>query len=511
MSDSIDGASAKYLRRYILVAIFLSGAAVLSIEIAGTRLISPFYGTSVWCWSALITVTLAALAVGYRLGGRRADRAPGPATFVNFLGAAAAAVALIPALRFPALKLSAHLGPMYGALAGAALLVAPALTLLSALGPAAIKLTASGKADVGGASGDIYAVSTLGSMAGALVTALALIPHVALPRLFYGISIVLLLLHAWGRSLIGRKTGIALTAAAAIVCCGAWPQPAAPSSQRLLKESLYGQIEVRDEDGERELLINNQHESSRLPERGASPYPGMEELATRFRPHAQRALVVGVGGGSLGTSLEANHGIATDNVEIDADVVSAAKEYFRFAPRGGIFIEDGRSYLERGGPLYDLMFIDAYKTDTVPYDLFTEEAFTAMHRRLQPNGILGINFLASTDPKGERAWVSVYKTLRGVFPEVRAFKLFKPEGRIKIYFLCSDRKFPSAIPLQAAPPWGRKELEYMLSHELNPTQAEVANAYRLTDDFTPLDILLVESSMLRRRAILAEIAARGDQ
>ena len=56
----------------LYIVVFVSGAAVLAIEILGTRILGPFYGVSLFLWSALITVTLLALSVGYALETRLA-------------------------------------------------------------------------------------------------------------------------------------------------------------------------------------------------------------------------------------------------------------------------------------------------------------------------------------------------------------------------------------------------------------------------------------------------------
>src|SRR5438874_2593648 len=64
------------------VTVFLAGAVVLILEILGARLLAPFFGSTQYVWSALIAVTLLALAVGYRGGGRLADRrSPAPALY----------------------------------------------------------------------------------------------------------------------------------------------------------------------------------------------------------------------------------------------------------------------------------------------------------------------------------------------------------------------------------------------------------------------------------------------
>jgi len=60
---------------YVLAASFVVGAVILVVEIVGTRMISPYYGASIYVWSSLIGVTLASLAVGYFLGGWAADLA----------------------------------------------------------------------------------------------------------------------------------------------------------------------------------------------------------------------------------------------------------------------------------------------------------------------------------------------------------------------------------------------------------------------------------------------------
>ncbi len=50
---------------YLYVIVFVSGAAVLALEILGTRILGPFYGVSLFLWSALITVTLLAFIVNF--------------------------------------------------------------------------------------------------------------------------------------------------------------------------------------------------------------------------------------------------------------------------------------------------------------------------------------------------------------------------------------------------------------------------------------------------------------
>ena len=77
-------------------AVFLSGAVLLGVEIAASRVLAPTFGSSLYVWGALIGVVLTGLAVGYWLGGTLADRWPSPYLFVGAIALGAALVLLIP-------------------------------------------------------------------------------------------------------------------------------------------------------------------------------------------------------------------------------------------------------------------------------------------------------------------------------------------------------------------------------------------------------------------------------
>ena len=66
--------NAKKLSVFLLLTAFIEGAAVMAIEILGAKLIAPFYGASLYVWSATLAITLSALAVGYFLGAIISDK-----------------------------------------------------------------------------------------------------------------------------------------------------------------------------------------------------------------------------------------------------------------------------------------------------------------------------------------------------------------------------------------------------------------------------------------------------
>ena len=95
---------------YLYVVVLVGGAAVLAIEILGTRILGPFYGVSLFLWSALITVTLVALSAGYVIGGRLADRKPRESRIYLLLAGAGLWTVLIPLITHSVLALAEPLG-----------------------------------------------------------------------------------------------------------------------------------------------------------------------------------------------------------------------------------------------------------------------------------------------------------------------------------------------------------------------------------------------------------------
>ena len=68
------------LRLPLEALVFAVGLSTLGAEIAATRLLAPFFGTSTVIWANTIAVVLLALAAGYKLGGMLGDRRPSQAT-----------------------------------------------------------------------------------------------------------------------------------------------------------------------------------------------------------------------------------------------------------------------------------------------------------------------------------------------------------------------------------------------------------------------------------------------
>ncbi|HWO57967.1 MAG TPA: fused MFS/spermidine synthase, partial [bacterium] len=207
------------LTAYIYTAVIIGGAAVLALELLGTRVLAPFYGASLYLWSALIAVTLAALSVGYALGGRWADRGPRLGRFAILFGLAGLWTLLIPLLRDPVLLLTEPFGLRVAVLVTAALLFFPPLALLGMVSPYAIRLKAAQLEEVGRTAGYLYSVSTAASVAAALAIGFFLIPNLGVTRLVAATGLLLLATALWG-SMLARRLRSAPLAAAVLLLAG---------------------------------------------------------------------------------------------------------------------------------------------------------------------------------------------------------------------------------------------------------------------------------------------------
>jgi predicted membrane-bound spermidine synthase len=158
------------------------GAASLGVEIAAARLLAPWFGASTIVWANTIATVLVALSVGYAIGGRLADRDPTLRGLSRIVLIAALLVAAVPFVAQPLLDLSvdalhsAGAGEFAGSLLALLVLVAPPVLVLGCVAPYAVRLSVRTVEEAGRVAGRLYAISTLGSLAGVFLSALLLIP-----------------------------------------------------------------------------------------------------------------------------------------------------------------------------------------------------------------------------------------------------------------------------------------------------------------------------------------------
>jgi spermidine synthase len=509
-SDPASGPSATVPRNNVLATVFVTGAAVLVIEIAGARAVAPLYGTGLYSWSALIAVTLAALSLGYWGGGRIADRRPSPWLFHTGILLAGLVVIAVPWIARGVLKFSEPLDPRLGVMLAALLLFFPPLALLGGVTPFAIRLARPPEGEVGGVSGLVFAVSTIGSLLAALATGFVLIPNLGLRAILSLTGAALVLVAAAGffgtRSRV-VATGVALLALLPLLGPRFAPRPdatgTAPHTLRVVARtpSFYGDLRVVETDVQRLLTVNGIGQNYVNIDGTGAPSAYLAFLAAlprwRGSPRGDtKALLIGLGAGELVGLLTAQ-GLELDVVELDPRIEALARQHFGLAlPRERIHFADGRAFVERDREKYDYLFMDAFLGEEVPGHLFTRQALHAMRQRLKPGGVLAINY--TTIPGGEDVR-AVTRTLQSVFPDVRAYTDgSEPTDLASVVLVASM----ASIVLKRTGNPSLAAAEVFLAHRarLDTKQSRI-----LTDDFNPIQTYRLGATRLWRQLMIRHV------
>ena len=424
---------------YLLFTAVFSGALVMVIEVMGSRVVGPFFGVSLFVWTSLITVTLLALAVGYALGGMISDRSKQPALILfSILLLAGLLALLVPVLKGPILKASLPLGLRSGAFVSTLALFGPVLLLLGCVSPFLVKLAARELDSIGRVVGGLYALSTIGSTVGTIVTGFFLIAYLSVDQIFAVAGGLLMLLAVIYFSVFQRRWWTV----AFLVLPFVLYQPQQPVSRTMAdgttvslihsEENYYGSLKVVDyrygDRHQREMIIDGMVQggidvNSRLSIYDYSYF--IQFLSRALVPAGRDCLVIGLGMGMIPTWFE-QQGVRCDVVDINPVVEELARKYFGFRISGDVIIEDARYFLNATDRRYDYIVLDVFSGDITPAHLLSVEALRLMRERLNPGGVLAVNLIGSLKRESYMT-ASVVKTLSAAFDQVDIFPTFNPQ------------------------------------------------------------------------------------
>jgi spermidine synthase len=412
--------------------VFVVGTGSLGAEIAAVRLLAPYFGASTIVWANTIGIVLVALSVGYWLGGRLADRHPHMRGLCLLALAAAGLLALVPFAADPLLDLgvealdSISAGAFIGSLLGVLVLVAVPVMLLGAVSPYAIRLAVSTVEEAGTVAGRLYALSTAGSLAGTLISALLLIPLVGTRRTFLIFALAIAVMAVWGLRPV-RRYALAPAAIAALIALPVGTLKAADTDGgRVIHEAeteyQYARV-VEYPDGHRTLELNEgqaQH-SIYHPDTVLTGDVWDAHLVLGFAGFDEPPRRVAILGNAAGTTSRAYEEFfpetRIDGVEIDGELSEIGRKYFDMNnPRLHLYHEDARPFLRRIDAEYDQISVDAYRQPYIPFYLTTEEFFETVKDRLRRGGVLVVNV---GHPEGQDDLEKVLAATMGeVFPNV---------------------------------------------------------------------------------------------
>lgn len=415
--------------------VFGSGAMLMSLQMVGSRLLAPYFGTSIFVWGSLIGVFLGALSLGYFLGGALSDRLPRTEVLAGVLTAAGAAVAFIPLVSTPVQTwvIARAPGPQAGPLLSSTLLFFVPSVLMGMVSPYAIKLKTRDLGQVGNMAGRLYGVSTCGSILGTVATSFYLIPALGVQAIVRALGAGLMLLGMLGLMSVGARRHAQRAVVAALIglllLTPATVTPAGSGRVVFQAQTLYHQLYVVDREGVRYLKFNRSLQGGmRLDDlyQSSLPYADYFHLALAFNPKIGDVLVIGLGGGLAPKRFHRDYPeMSIDAVEIDPVVVRVARDFF-YVPedhRMRLHVLDGRQFIQRAGGRWDLIILDAYHADSIPFHLTTIEFFREVRARLRPGGIVAFNMIGAVEGDASRLFRALHRTFRAVFPYLYSFPI----------------------------------------------------------------------------------------
>lgn len=501
---------------FLYLIVFTSGMTTLAVEISASRLLGFVFGTSNIVWANVIGLMLLYLTIGYYIGGRWADRSPYTKTLFQIVVWGAFLSALIPLIARPILQFAGasvaglQAGLALGSFLSVLALFSIPVTLLGTVSPFAIRLAVTSVESAGKVSGQIYGLSTIGSLIGTFLPTLILIPKIGTTLTFLLFAGLLYLVGFWGSIRENWRSAIkvvwmpiVIIVLTAILLGGALRPPQEGERLFFESESAYNYIQVTEDENQYRYLYLNEgqgihsqwHPTQIAYQRTwdfflTAPYFNTPPVVPE---DVDSLLVVGLATGTIPRQYIHVYGdIHIDGVEIDPEIVRAGELYFdmnkEMMPSLNVYVEDGRYILNQLDRTYDVIGIDAYRPPYIPWHLTTVEFFREVRSHLNNDGVMVINVgRTNTD---RRLVDALTNTLEFVFPSIHAMDVPYSFNTILVATMQPTTTANLVDNLVALPP----DANPILRDTLAIAQASVVptntNDIIFTDDRAPVETLV---------------------
>ena len=524
--------------------VFVTGGAILALELLASRILTPYFGVSLYIWSGILSITLVSLALGYSAGGKLCGNKKNSAhtdklVFLFTLMPAVAALAIVAScLVYPYLFYQlARFDLILGAFIACLVLLFVPLLATSAMNPLLVAIllrrsAAPGElADAG--AGRVFFISTVGSVAGVIVTAFGMIPYLSnfaatlvVAAVLAALPLVMLLgtsTKIAGRKPLAITTAIALAASLSLLA-GAdayigrmWPVSYGGSSwsHETSYSSMFGTVKVLKseprENGKflriyfQDGLIQNMVDSDN---HSMSMYTyALEALSFSYRPGLRSALVLGIGAGMVPMRLAA-HGTNVTTVDIDPASLRAASEVFGLdATKVHTRQADARTFLRSCNNSFDVVVVDMFHGDGVPDYLVTRDFFHDLKNCLATDGVAVFNTFADLDQP--RAYAHFLTTLRSELPYITLYRPDYGSTHVNGFVVASSKPLPSpaGVDLRDVPSRHFDILSTMLRDPLPLDQHLLEHGLVITDARNTVSKDIAASQLTYRRYVVDALPA----
>jgi spermidine synthase len=468
------------------------------LELVGSRVLAPYIGTSTIVWTSLIGIILGALSLGYYVGGKIADIQAEAKKLAYVILTAAFFVLAIALINNQVLSaiLSVWHNIYFAAVAATVILFAIPSFLLGIVSPYAVKLKMKDLQYSGRTVGDLYAVSTIGSIVGTFSAGFLLIPFLGTVNILYFIVAVLIFtsLLIFPEKVIGPRS-VAIIILIGLIIFLLSRSVHAEGNLITDVDSQYNRIKIFssvDAETKRPILMlatdPNGIQSEMFTDNKdelVARYSKYYHLADVVNPSISSALIFGGAAYSFPKDFLKQHASAKiDVVEIDPKMTELAKKYFGLKddPRLKTYNEDARVFLNNNQKKYDAVYVDAFTSHlSIPYQLTTREAVQEISNSLNDKGVVVVNVISALQGDKSKFLRAELATYKSVFPQVYLFRVYNTDAYQDQNVIMLAVKGSMPAKLQSS----NGELTSMLQMIY---QQSIANDLPiLTDDFAPVD------------------------
>lgn len=495
----------KKIQILLFVLAFIEGGAVMCVELCSAKILTPFFGTSIYIWAAVLGITLTALMSGYYLGGYISSKNKKSSIIYWLMLLGGLLVTLAPIISNIILPITINLSLITGSIISLISFLFFPLLLFGATSPLLINYLTTEAKESGKSSGTVYAISTLGGIITTFLVGFYTLPVFGITKTLYGYGILVIiiscLLFVITRSF---KTPVVIIVATGFLSLNFY-NGSYQSNTLYFSEGILGELKVIDRSYfnpnknrnvvYRELIVNNISQTImdiENPEKSYWDYVDVLSYNLNNYRNGEEALLLGLGGGTLYKRLK-KEGLKVDVVEIDERIGEVAKKYFFIEDDINLVVDDARHYIKKTNKNYDVIIYDLFQAETPPIHIMTTEAFSEIKDRLNDKGILVVNFYGFIEGDRGKAARSIYKTLLNENYNVRLFATSNDEASRNLIFICSQAELSA-----------KNQIIHSLLYEMD---INFDDAKILTDDLPNLSHMYVEAA-LRWRKDYNEINAK---
>lgn len=491
------------------------GCLVMVIELTSSRVLAPYYGNTIYCWTGVIGTILFAMSLGYLLGGFFAEKYAEKKLLYTLLIASGVTASLIPFLisqlaGFLASYDSYTTGPIIGTLL---IFCVPAFCF-STIPPLCVKIICKNVKMVGVASGIVSSTSAMGSIIGTFLTGFYLIPHFTLSQIYFFTAVIPFILFLVSYSLQKYTLAQKMTKSLVIILATflMWQFhtsvdvfPNVSNKKEVYKNlNAYHLVRVYENDRHFTLRLDSTQEGALSKKKGelVFNYTKYWELIKCFKKTNELKNVCFIGGGAFAMPTIFHRNFPecnVDAVEIDPELKKIGKKYFQLEENENlnVHIADGRRWFRGKKNTYDFIFLDAFHgVRSIPHHLVTSEYFAELHSALTDKGVIAINLIAAREGSQATIYKSLLKTIKTSFPKIVVFSVNPVLKNIRtnlILFVFKQEKLNLVKARREAEKLGIKRMYQNKVEIIDDAYVSKLSDYPiLTDEYAPVEYMVAK-------------------